>query len=325
MVTKINSELVPLTRELAQRFAQMKPLPGERTIKASRLRFFQAHIDQQTFNSPTWSSATVAGSEDEYRADGQHTSSALASCAEDRFPQGLKVTLNTYRMDSIEDAPDLFDLFDNPMSARTNTDKIGVYVAEYPELENMNHAFLTKITRGIDYFYRDLSQERSEQLDIRLYVAREHGLYFKEEQHRSFAVWLDALSREQKRGGHVAAAREAWMINKAGLVAEMFADRRADPEVAGRFWSEVMTGSNPDKDDETRELPNVLKEWLKKSTVKQGRLRARAKKAFERYRRMFAAGEHQGSAAPDPEPEEHTGEFAGGMPYQPPAPPEARV
>jgi hypothetical protein len=297
MIRKIKSELDPLTRELAEKFSRMKSLPGERTRKPSRLRFFEVRLERKTFNSPTWSKAVIAGAEGEWRADGQHTSHVLANCPEALFPADLPVTVNTYQMDSMADAPDLFDLFDNPMAARTNVDKIGVYVAGYSDLALMDHAFLTKITRGLDYYYRDLSKERlekesSEQQTILLYIAREHGLYFKDDSHRVFTRWLHVWC-ESKHG---------WMIGKPGLLAEMFADWKTHSELATRFWGEVMMESNPDPDDETRELSRKLKDWSRKQPmIKQDRFRSQAKKIFERYRRMMLQPELNKEDQPEPE------------------------
>jgi hypothetical protein len=291
MVRKINSELVPLTRELAEKYAKMQPLPGERGLKPSRLRFFRTHLGQHTFNSPTWSKALIAGSEAEWRADGQHSSTELANCDESVFPQNLMVTLNTYQMDSLADAPDLFDLFDNPMAARTNVDKIGVYVAVFPELAHMDHALLTKITRGLDYYYRDLSKELADQQTIQLYVVREHGLYFNEEPHRLFVRWL-----------HVwCSSKHSWMIGKPGLLAEMFSDWKSDPELATRFWGEVMMESNPDPDDETREFSRKMKEWARKQpTTRQDKFRSQAKKIFDRYRRIMTQADRKESTVTEP-------------------------
>jgi hypothetical protein len=216
----------------------------------------------------------------ELRADGQHTSQILAACEPALFPADLNVTITTYRVDSTADLSDLFDLFDNPISARTNTDKMGVYVADYEDLAAVDRAFLAKTARGIDYYLRDTSNpEDAARTALVLHSSRNHGLYFNEAQNRNFALWL-----YQWRG-----ARHAWMISKPGLVAEMFADWRNYPSIAETFWSQVFTESNPDPNDDTRELASTLKDWVRKSpSPKQNKLRARAKKIWDRYRRQMA-------------------------------------
>jgi hypothetical protein len=280
MIEKIKSELLPLTRELAQQFKDLKPVPGERPMRHSRLNFFQVQLRQQTFNSPNWAKAIIEGTGEEYRADGQHTSNLLATCDESLFPQGLSVTVSTYLLTSTEDLAQLFDLFDNPRSARSNADKLGIYIAEYPELAQVDRTFLNKIAHGIDYHYRDLVSAGHQ--GVRVFPQREHGLYFSAAAHREFALWLYPL-RE---------AKHAWMFSKPGITAEIYADWQGHRELAERFWREVMTESNPDVEDETRELATTLRDWAKKQPrVKQDKFRHYAKKIFDRYRRTHTVAE----------------------------------
>lgn len=229
MIKKVKSELVPLTREIAQKFASMQALPGERTFNPDRAKFYQDHLKGQTFNSPTWSQAFVAGTKHPWRGDGQHTSFVLANSPDSLFPVELKVTIHTYELDSFSEAPAFFDLFDNPKAARSNVDKMGTYTASYPDLATIDRVFLAKVARGIDFYLRDLSKESGQ--SVKTYPTREHGLYFDEEHHRQFAIWLSQW-RDNKRGG--------WMLSKAGLTAEMFADRKSHPELAQLFWDQVI-------------------------------------------------------------------------------------
>ena len=274
MLRKVKSELVPLTRELAVEFAQMKPVPGERPLRPSRSKYFEWQLLQGSFNSPNWAKALIEGTQGEWRADGQHTSHLLATCEESLFPVGLSVTVNTYHLDSMLETADLFDLFDNPMSARTNADKLGIYIADHPDLVGMDRTFLGKVARGIDYYYRDLLKNNSK---IVVFEPRQHGLYFHmDATNRAFAIWL--------AGQHQ--AKHAWMIGKPGITAEIYSDWRNHPELADRFWTEVMTERNPDPDDDTRELSRTFREWSRKQPrVRQDRFRTHAKKIFDRYRR----------------------------------------
>jgi hypothetical protein len=65
MVTKIKSELLPLTRELAIEFLQMAAFPGERDKRPVRLKFFQTHLRNHTFRSPNWAKAIIEGIKEE--------------------------------------------------------------------------------------------------------------------------------------------------------------------------------------------------------------------------------------------------------------------
>lgn len=204
----------------------------------------------------------------------------LATCDESLFPQGLTVTVTTYALTSLDDLGDLFDLFDNPHSARSNADKLGLYIAHRPELLPLERGFLNKIAHGIDYFYRDAVANGQE--GIQVFAQRQHGLYYDVEMHRAFALWLYPL-RESKH---------SWMFSKPGITAEIFSDWSHHPELSKRFWREVMTESNPDVEDETRELATSLRDMAKKQPrVKQEKLRTYAKKIFDRYRRTHTVAE----------------------------------
>lgn len=276
MIKKISSELRPLTRELALQFTQLPALPGERQLKPARLKFFEARLRDQTFNSPNWAKAIIEGDKIEKRADGQHTSHILSSCENNLFPTDLNVTVSTYHLDLESERARLFDLFDNPMSSRTNSDKMGVFVASHSNLTNLEKSHLAKIARGIDFYYRDILREQKD-ADITLFVSRDHGLYFDKPQNQNFAIWLDTWE----------SAEHGWMISKPGIVAEIYADWLHSADLAGRFWEQVMTESNPDPEDDTRELSRILKEWdHKQPRVTQDKFRSRAKKMWERYRRM---------------------------------------
>jgi hypothetical protein len=274
MIAKISSTLVPLTRELAQQFKDMQAVPGERPLRQSRVTFFLNHLRHKTFASPNWAKAFIEKTGQEFRADGQHTSNALATCDEALFPAGLSVTVSTYRLTSMDDLADLFDLFDNPQSARTNAEKLGIYIADYEEFQGKDRTFLNNIAHGIDYFLRDAIAAGRQ--GVTVFGQRQHGLYYHDSAHREFALWLYPL-RE---------AKHSWMFNKQGIVAEIFADWQSHSELAQRFWQEVMTESNPDVEDETRELGTTLRDWSKKQPrVKQEKFRHYAKKIFDRYRR----------------------------------------
>jgi hypothetical protein len=288
MITKEKVELTPLTPEVAQRFASMTAVPGERPKRSSRLKYFETLLRTGQFTSPNWAQALVeiGGGEQIYRVDGQHTSEVLATCDPVMFPQGAVVTVTTYRA-SEADLPALFDMFDNPISARSNTDKMSVYVPKFDELDGIDRGFLAKAAAGIDYYFREAARDAARDAarenpsgaipwEARMYPKREHGLYFEDERSRTFAVWLHQWDK----------AKHSWLIGKPGIVAEIFSDWRHVPAVAEHFWAQVFAESNPDPNDDTRELISTLKDWSHKvPKIKQEKFRQRAKRIWDRYRK----------------------------------------
>lgn len=273
MLRKTNVELETLTPEIAKTFATMDRLPGERPLKPKRLKFFEEHIVNGTFIDPTWSVGVCKADGKKYRLDGQHTSTILASLAPEVFPKDKLVTIVTYEFDSItEDAVMLFDMFDNPASARNNEEMMNVFRAEHEELTDTSSAMCVAVGNGI-YQYES-AQEKG-----KLYPPRVRGLYFHDERNINFAQWVrDLFSAEGVKNG--------WLLNKSGIVSEMLADWILSAEVASEFWSYVLKENHTDPDNITRELADDLKRWHAKQERKsQQEYRSKAQKSWKRYRK----------------------------------------
>lgn len=323
MIIKVKAELLHLTHELAVQFNTMPPVPGERDKRPSRLNFFKRHLKNGTFGSPTWSVAIVKGAIEEMRADGQHTSTVLAGLPPEQFPQGLQVTKQTFQIDSVEeDAQPLFDMFDNPQSARTHTDAMSIYRAQWGDLKGLKNAFLVDVAKGIDYYLEEFPLDPN--YPKVQWARRKFGMYYTTPKHRDFANWLHQWED----------ARHAWMIGKGELTAEMFHDWNAFPNIATIFWGYVLKEDHPDSADETRELAATLKDLAgRKKDLKKDAFRKQARKFWDRYRRFMAAKREESTEAepepatepPAPEPRVHLigGKIPVGplaLPPEPPAP-----
>ena len=272
MFSKTAVKLEPLTHDLAKAYAAMPGLPGERPLRPSRLTFLEKHRQQGTFVSPNWAEAVDITTGQRYRVNGQHSSTMLARLAPEDFPQNLLVTIEEYTFDDLaSDAVLIFDLFDNPQSARTNLDIMGLYRARYPDLAGIDLKILVDVTNGV-WFYE---HERGDQGVA--FKPRERGLYLMRPEVRAFARWVTA---------GFADAKHKWMFGKVGIVAEMFASMQVpDKSVAEEFWRLVLTESHPDPDNETRELSDTLKGWVTRPKApSQGRFRKEAKKCLRRFR-----------------------------------------
>jgi hypothetical protein len=270
-VHKVASNLEVLTRELAQRFASMTPIAGERDCKPKRLAFFENHVAQKTFIDPTWSKGICKTDGHEYRLDGQHSSRVLANLEAENFPE-LMVTVDIYEFDSLkEDAALLFEKFDHPDSVRDDLDMIHFDKAQHPDLADLDKRFLDKAAKGILFYQRELVK------DGELFPKRRKGLYFDHEGNRKFVTWLAQFN----------ATTHDWIIKKPAIVAEIYADYLYNEEMAGEFWGWVFKENHPDETHESRELTRTLKDWtraIKKRPAIQ--FQKRTKQAWDRYRRL---------------------------------------
>src|SRR5215475_12875978 len=223
---------------------------------------------------PTWAVVVETATGTRYRANGQHSSAALANLTPEEFtiafPTGLLVTVEEFTSDNLlQDGFLIFDMFDHPKSARTNTDIMGLHRAHHPDLAEIDVNLLVHLSNGFAFF--NATRDGGTEL-----APRQRGAYYEDPIYREFALWAAPYHN----------SRHAWLFKKPGVVAEMYNDFvLIDETEAKQFWQLVLTESHPDADHETRELSHTLRELAQKQkTVPQTRFRKEAAKYFRRFR-----------------------------------------
>lgn len=270
---KVKVEGKKLTPELAQTFAKMPPIPGERDERPSRRDFLLRCIRNGTFGGPSWACGKCREDGKLYRFDGQHTSKLLSALPEGvPFPDGLLATIDTWEFDSIEsDAPTLFNMFNHPKSARTNEDAMGVYRARVPTVHDIDRKLLQKIANGIHEQQSKLPQDKNP-----LYFEpRERGLYWQYEGFAEFASWAATY----------AITKNAAFLGRSGVVAEMLVDWNHDKSQATEFWNLVFRESHPEPDHETRTTAETFRAWSNQPKKKCADYRKRAATAWKHFLR----------------------------------------
>jgi hypothetical protein len=277
MYRKVSVECAPLTPELAQSVCTMRPLPGERALRSSRRNYLEAMLIKNLFNGPEWSVGVCLATGETYRLDGQHSSDLLVNLPEGMpFPEDLLATVTHYEFDSMEDAPDLFNLFNNPKSVRNNTDMMGTYSAQAPGLEGCDYSreFLVDVADGL---YESERVSTVEDPPPVKFGARDRGLYFSYKPRPDFIAvthWL-ATFRE---------TRNAAFLKRSVIVGDMIGQWRTDQEDANAFWSLVFSEAHPDPDHSSRLLATWLLQQL--ASAKQPKLHMEAfrKKARQMWK-----------------------------------------
>jgi hypothetical protein len=300
-IRKLTVTLIPLDEHTLAEFAKARPLPGERSIKSTRLTQLKKLIKGDKFVGLDWHRGTNLADKQLYRFDGQHTTHLLKTLLEQPdpdvpFPTGTPITLTDWEFDSIEDdAPQIFDAFNNPLSVRSSVDILEGYQARYEELKDLDPNFLMKALNGMTFFEKqqhDLLAKKNQAkgLKIKPLFAVPHrniGVRLDEPERRQFIVWL-----QQLRAGLVDKTRAIRLfrayLSKSGVVAQIYSGWRENPLVAQQFWMTVMTESAPDPEDETRQFAEELKR-LNSATkrVKPSKFYAEANKYWTRYKRSL--------------------------------------
>jgi hypothetical protein len=276
VIAKKSAVLLPLTKELAAKIANLPGLPGERPVKPERIAFHLARLRERAFLSPNWAIGIAKDTGLEYRANGQHTSKIISELSlDDMELVPDNVTLDTYEMDSVnEDGAALFEIFDHPITMRSNEDAIGVALSGHLDMNGRDRKFMVAVGRAINFYRNDIRRREPDKAKgMRLYGIRETGNYFHEFENRRFALWIEQWVGSQN----------AWMIRVPAVTAEIFADWKAAEEMATMFWNYVFTETHPDSDDETRDLARRLNELHHKKHVKPDVYRNPIKRLWVRF------------------------------------------
>jgi hypothetical protein len=97
----------------------MLPSPTERVFDPSRAKMIREKTEAGQLIAFNWAVAKIG--DKEYRVNGQHSSTVLSEL-NGEFPQGLKVHMDTYEVDSNDGLALLFRQFDSRKSGHTPTD-----------------------------------------------------------------------------------------------------------------------------------------------------------------------------------------------------------
>jgi hypothetical protein len=245
MIKLANSETEPLTPELAQRFKSMSPSPTERVFDPARAKMLREKAEAGQLITFSWASAKVG--DKEYRVNGQHSSAVLAELNE--FPQGLKVHMDTYKVDNADGLALLFRQFDSRKSGRTPTDVSGAYQGLYPDLADVTRSAAKLAVEGVAWFDRHVEGLPAPKGDD------VYTLFGKTPLH-NFIRWVDeAFSIKTPE------------LRRQTIVAAMYGTFDKNEAEARKFWREVSRGGVEFDDNH----PTTMLDTFLKSIVEDKR------------------------------------------------------
>lgn len=142
----INTKTLPLTIELAKKFAEMNKFCGDRALRKEISEMLRARIADGLFHTPKWATAYLDGQM--YRVNGQHSSTVLAE-ENGNFPKGLLVVIDEFACDTADDLATLFDQFDNSVSARRVRESYNAHAKTITALTDIKARVIEKAVAGI--------------------------------------------------------------------------------------------------------------------------------------------------------------------------------
>lgn len=234
MFRQTKDEIVPLTRTLAEDFATMRGVPGERKLSNARQNFLRARYDDGKFHTPVWAVAVLGGVR--HRVNGQHSSNMLLSL-NGHFPIDRRVHLMEFSCDSQEDLAELFAQFDAKDSARSYSDILTSHGRIHAELNDVSPTSMATAVSGIAYAL-NLNKKVGTDERARLVHA-----------HQGFVIWANPFVKF--RG-----------ISRAPVVGAMFDTYHKSRDAATEFWTLVKDESHADVNHPSRVLSRFLRDAI---------------------------------------------------------------
>jgi hypothetical protein len=140
---------------MAEKFANMRGSPSERDLSTKRVTFLREKIEAGLALPFSWARATIDGSEEQYRVNGQHSSKMLVSL-NGSFPSGLKVHLDDYVVRSKSDLALLFRQVDARQSQRSAKDVSGAYQGLHEDLAGIHKPLAKMAVDGAAWYIKNV-------------------------------------------------------------------------------------------------------------------------------------------------------------------------
>jgi hypothetical protein len=239
MFELVKSEVKDLTPELAKEFHELEPSPTERELNPARVKHLREKAELGKLITFHWSSVVYNGRR--LRMNGQHSSAMLCSL-DGKFPTGLKVHFDEYKVDQDWDMADLFRQFDDRRSGRSAGDVAGAYQGLEPALHNVPRGPAKLAIDGIAWVRKTVAKLPTQKGD---------GVYemFHDEIYHPFIKWI----------GEIFSIKTPEM-KLAPIVGAMYDTFEANEGEARKFWQQVAAGGIEFEDNAPS---TILDGWLK--------------------------------------------------------------
>ncbi len=241
----LSDEEINLTKAAAYHFLELESFPGERPVRERHVQFL---FDEWSANRFLWqniiiASAKVAGSDVEYRINGQHTCWMRVSVHERYEPLDCRVRAMCYQVQNDEQLRALYSVFDRG-APRTQGHIGQVILMGTKAGEGINKRFMGALVGGFKLYWGGESGRRAE-----LSMNDWCGII-----ENNYSTIFNVVGRYFSNR----CQSLAWM-RRASVIAAMYFIFEKNVEAADEFWSRVIDGVNlTSKGDPRWQLRNYL-------------------------------------------------------------------
>lgn len=230
-------QVVKATQSLIERFFKMEPAPNDRPLNERRQQKLKSMIDLGEFRTCEWASARCKETKTEYRVNGKHTSTILASM-NGTAPKDLHIIVEQYECDNLEDVARLYCTFDSRVSARTSRDINRIFSATILDVCDLPSWIIDKAVAGLAFskWEETCGAHGAEEKASLMLDAGD------------FICWLYLLT-EGKDSKH---------LRRSPAIAAMFQTFCKAQKASTEFWTLVRDASGPNNGSPDRKLNKML-------------------------------------------------------------------
>lgn len=252
MFKLVKSETLDLTPDLAKEFSSMEASFTERDLNEAHVSHLLAKAETQRLITFQWAVTTIDELQGrKVRMNGQHSSTMLTRL-NGSFPKGLKVHMDEYHCETVDDAQLLFRQFDDKKSVRTSFDVSAVYQRKYEALRDLDPGTVKTAVEAVAWFRKSIEKSDNPKGDDQYQYIHDLTLH-------PFYQWFAGMFATSKLGH----------LNRKGVTGAMFGTFLANPEQAKVFWAEVKNGGKEFEDNApTTMLDKTLDQIKAQKTAK---------------------------------------------------------
>lgn len=248
-----------ITKAMAEKWCSMEQVRNDRPLSTSRVDAYKKMAAAGLMRPVHWAKVHCLETQENYRVNGKHTSTAFASM--DDLPDTLQAYVEEYQCDTLRDVAELYATFDSRLTTRTTSDINRSFAAVDPELCDLPAKIINIGITGISLWKWGQSYAS--------HPAAERAECLFNPDDKAFFRWLADVvnsSKSHKR------------MRRTAVVHAMYATFRKSRKDATEFWTAVRdeTGTSPASPD------RKLSRWLMENAADAAGRRAGLSEVYAR-------------------------------------------
>jgi hypothetical protein len=233
-----------VTKKMAEKWSQMEQVRNDRALSEKRVDAYKQMASKGTMRPVQWAKALCLETNETYRVNGKHTSTAFSQL--ETIPDYLTAIVEEYQCDTLRDVADLYGTFDTRLQLRTASDINKSFAGIDDELCDLPIKIVNLGVTGVSMWKWQNTYDR--------YPPTERAECLFDPDVKLFLRFLYEV---------IGSAKSTKRMRRGPVVWAMYASWRKSRSAAMEFWSAVR-----DETGESNKTPDrKLSRWLMESSV----------------------------------------------------------